>query len=436
MTPSDVKATLSFSDGSPSMELPIYKGTVGPEVIDIRKLYGQTGKFTYDPGFLSTASCNSAITYIDGDKGELLYRGYPIEQLAVNCNFLETCHLLLYGELPNSEQKTKFTDTVMHHTMVHEQMHFFLRGFRRDAHPMAVMTGLVGALSAFYHDSTDINNPEHREIAAIRLIAKMPTLVAMAYKYTIGQPFIYPKNNLSYAGNFTNMMFSTPCEEYTVSPVIERALDRIFILHADHEQNASTSTVRLCGSSGTNPFAAIAAGVACLWGPAHGGANEAALNMLEDIQKMGGVEKIGEFITQVKDKSSNVKLMGFGHRVYKNYDPRAKLMRETCHEVLNELGLHNDPLFKLAMALEKIALEDDYFVARKLYPNVDFYSGIVQRAIGIPTSLFTANFALARTVGWIAQLNEMISDPEYKIGRPRQLFSGASPRTVKPIGER
>jgi len=436
MTPSDVKATLSFSDGSPSMELPIYKGTIGPEVIDIRKLYGQTGKFTYDPGFLSTASCNSSITYIDGDKGELLYRGYPIEQLAVNCDFLETCHLLLYGELPNVEQKSSFVNRVTHHTMVNEQMHFFLRGFRRDAHPMAVMTGLVGALSAFYHDSTDINNAEHRDIAAIRLIAKMPTLVAMAYKYSVGQPFIYPKNDLSYAGNFMRMMFATPCEDFTVSPVIERALDRIFILHADHEQNASTSTVRLCGSSGTNPFAAIAAGVACLWGPAHGGANEAALNMLEDIQRKGGVEKIGEFISQVKDKNSGIKLMGFGHRVYKNYDPRAKLMRETCHEVLNELGLHNDPLFKLAMALEKIALEDDYFVARKLYPNVDFYSGIVQRAIGIPVSLFTAIFALARTVGWIAQLNEMIADPEYKIGRPRQLFSGAAPRTVKPIGER
>ncbi|HEX7688912.1 MAG TPA: citrate synthase [Burkholderiaceae bacterium] len=436
MTPSDVKATLSFSDGSPSMELPIYKGTIGPDVIDIRKLYGQTGKFTYDPGFLSTASCNSAITYIDGDKGELLYRGYPIDQLAVNCDFLETCHLLLYGELPNAEQKASFTNRVTNHTMVHEQMQFFLRGFRRDAHPMAVMTGLVGALSAFYHDSTDINNAEHREIAAIRLIAKMPTLVSMAYKYSIGQPFIYPKNDLSYAGNFMRMMFATPCEEYKVSPVIERALDRIFILHADHEQNASTSTVRLCGSSGTNPFAAIAAGVACLWGPAHGGANEAALNMLEDIQRQGGVEKIGEFISKVKDKSSNVKLMGFGHRVYKNYDPRAKLMRETCHEVLNELGLHNDPLFKLAMSLEKIALEDDYFVARKLYPNVDFYSGIVQRAIGIPVSLFTAIFALARTVGWIAQLNEMIADPEYKIGRPRQLYSGAAPRTVKPLAER
>ncbi len=436
MTPSDVKATLSFSDGSPSMELPIYKGTIGPDVIDIRKLYGQTGKFTYDPGFLSTAACNSSITYIDGDKGELLYRGYPIEQLAVNCDFMETCHLLLYGELPNVAEKEAFVHRVTHHTMVNEQMHFFLRGFRRDAHPMAVMTGLVGALSAFYHDSTDINNAEHREIAAIRLIAKMPTLVAMAYKYSIGQPFIYPKNDLSYAGNFMRMMFATPCEEFTGSPVIERALDRIFILHADHEQNASTSTVRLCGSSGTNPFAAIAAGVACLWGPAHGGANEAALNMLEEIQARGGVAKVGEFMNQVKDKNSGVKLMGFGHRVYKNYDPRAKLMRETCHEVLDELGLHNDPLFKLAMELEKIALNDEYFVARKLYPNVDFYSGIVQRAIGIPVSLFTAIFALARTVGWIAQLNEMIADPEYKIGRPRQLFVGASPREVKPLAQR
>ncbi len=436
MTPSDVKATLSFSDGSPSMDLPIYKGSIGPDVIDIRKLYGQTGKFTYDPGFLSTASCNSTITYIDGDKGELLYRGYPIEQLAVNCDFMETCHLLLYGDLPDVQQKADFTARVSNHTMVNEQMQFFLRGFRRDAHPMAVMTGLVGALSAFYHDSTDINNPQHREIAAIRLIAKMPTLVAMAYKYSAGQPYMYPKNKLSYAGNFMHMMFATPCEDYVVNPVIERALDRIFILHADHEQNASTSTVRLCGSSGTNPFAAIAAGVACLWGPAHGGANEAALNMLGDIQRMGGVEKIGDFIKQVKDKNSTVKLMGFGHRVYKNYDPRAKLMRETCHEVLNALGLHDDPLFKLAMSLEKIALEDDYFVSRKLYPNVDFYSGIVQRAIGIPVSLFTAIFALARTVGWIAQLNEMIGDPEYKIGRPRQLYVGSGARDVKPIGQR
>ena len=432
----DNKATLSFSNGSPSVELPVYKGSVGPDVVDIRKLYAQTGMFTYDPGFLSTAACQSAITYIDGDKGELLYRGYPIEQLATNCDFMETCHLLLYGELPNADKKKSFTKLVTNHTMVNEQMQFFLRGFRRDAHPMAIMTGLVGALSAFYHDSTDITNPEHRDISAIRLIAKMPTLVSMAYKYTVGQPYMYPKNNLSYAGNFLHMMFATPCEEYKVNPVLERALDRIFILHADHEQNASTSTVRLCGSSGTNPFAAIAAGVACLWGPAHGGANEAALNMLGDIQKQGGVEKIGEFIKQVKDKSSGVKLMGFGHRVYKNYDPRAKLMQETCKEVLKEMGLENDPLFKLAMALEKIALEDDYFVSRKLYPNVDFYSGIVQRAIGIPVPLFTAVFALARTVGWIAQLNEMIGDPEYKIGRPRQLFTGSTTRQVKPLDKR
>ncbi|WP_411885254.1 citrate synthase [Polaromonas sp. YR568] len=432
----DNKATLSFSNGSPSIDLPVYQGNVGPDVVDIRKLYAQTGMFTYDPGFLSTAACQSAITYIDGDKGELLYRGYPIEQLATNCDYMETCHLLLYGELPNVAQKTDFVHRVTNHTMVNEQMQFFLRGFRRDAHPMAIMTGLVGALSAFYHDSTDITNPEHRDISAIRLIAKMPTLVSMAYKYTVGQPYMYPKNNLSYAGNFLHMMFATPCEEYKVNPVLERALDRIFILHADHEQNASTSTVRLCGSSGTNPFAAIAAGVACLWGPAHGGANEAALNMLGDIQKQGGVEKIGEFIKQVKDKSSGVKLMGFGHRVYKNYDPRAKLMQETCKEVLKEMGLENDPLFKLAMALEKIALEDDYFVSRKLYPNVDFYSGIVQRAIGIPVPLFTAVFALARTVGWIAQLNEMIGDPEYKIGRPRQLFTGSTTRQVKPLDKR
>jgi citrate synthase len=432
----DHKATLSFSNGSPSVDFPIYQGSMGPEVVDIRKMYAQTGMFTYDPGFLSTASCQSAITYIDGDKGELLYRGYPIEQLATNCDYLETCHLLLYGDLPNAEQKKSFNARVTNHTMVNEQMQFFLRGFRRDAHPMAIMTGLVGALSAFYHDSTDINDPAHREVAAIRLIAKMPTLVAMAYKYSAGQPYTYPRNNLSYAGNFLHMMFATPCEEYKVSPVLERALDRIFILHADHEQNASTSTVRLCGSSGTNPFAAIAAGVACLWGPAHGGANEACLNMLEEIQRSGGVAKVGEFMEKVKDKNSGVKLMGFGHRVYKNYDPRAKLMQETCNEVLAELGLENDPLFKLAKALEKIALEDDYFVQRKLYPNVDFYSGIVQRAIGIPVNLFTGIFALARTVGWIAQLNEMIGDPEYKIGRPRQLFTGATARNVKPLADR
>jgi len=436
MTPSDIKATISFSDGSPSIEMPIYKGTVGPDVIDISKLYGKTGKFTYDPGFMSTASCSSKITYIDGDKGELLYRGYPIDELAVNCDFLETCFLLLNGKLPNQKEKTDFDHLVMHHTMVHEQMQFFLRGFRRDAHPMAVLTGLVGGMAAFYHDGLDYSDAKVREIAQIRLVAKMPTLVAMAYKYSIGQPFIYPKNNLSYTANFMRMMFGNPCEEYEVNPVLVRALDRIFILHADHEQNASTSTVRLAGSSGTNPFAAIAAGVACLWGPAHGGANEACLQMLENIQKMGGVEKIGEFIAKVKDKDSGVRLMGFGHRVYKNFDPRAKLMRETCYEVLNELGLGDDPLFKLAMTLEKIALEDEYFVSRKLYPNVDFYSGIVQRALGIPTDMFTCVFALARTVGWISQWEEMITDPEYKIGRPRQLFNGSVTRSVPAIAKR
>jgi citrate synthase len=436
LTPSKHTATLTFSDGTPSLELPLYPGTIGPDVIDIRALYAKTGKFTYDPGFLSTASCNSSITYIDGDKGELLYRGYPIEQLATQCDFLEVCYLILYGELPNESQRAKFVNEVTHHTMAHEQMQFFLRGFRRDAHPMSVMTGLVGALSAFYPDSINLHDPAQRQISAIRLIAKMPTLVAMAYKYTIGQPYIYPRNDLSYAGNFMRMMFATPCEEYQANAVLARALDRILILHADHEQNASTSTVRLCASSGTNPFAAIAAGVACLWGPAHGGANEAALNMLYEVQAQGGVAKIGEFIAQVKDKNSHVRLMGFGHRVYKNYDPRARLMRETCHEVLTELGLHDDPLFKLAMALEKIALEDDYFVSRKLYPNVDFYSGIVQKAIGIPVSLFTAVFALARTVGWIAQLNEMISDAEYKIGRPRQLFVGSPRRDVPPMDKR
>ncbi len=424
------KATLTYGDGK-TVDLPVYGGSRGPDVIDIRKLYGQTGMFTYDPGFLSTASCNSAITFIDGDKGELLYRGYPIEQLAAQCDFLETCYLLLNGELPNDAQKSDFVGRVLNHTMVHEQMQFFLRGFRRDAHPMSVMTGLVGAMSAFYPDSMNLADAREREISAIRLIAKLPTLTAMAYKYTVGQPIVYPRNDLSYTANFMRMMFAVPAEEYKINDVLVRALDRIFILHADHEQNASTSTVRLCASSGTNPFAAVAAGVACLWGPAHGGANEAALNMLYDIQNNGGVAKIGEFIAKVKDKNSNVRLMGFGHRVYKNHDPRAKLMRETCYEVLNELGLGDDPLFKLAMALEKIALEDEYFVSRKLYPNVDFYSGIVQKAIGIPVPLFTAIFALARTVGWIAQLNEMIADPEYKIGRPRQLYAGASRRDIK-----
>ena len=433
MTNSEVKATLSFSDGSTPLEMPIYKGTVGPDVIDIRKLYAATGMFTYDPGFMSTAACNSSITYIDGDKGELLYRGYPIEQLAQKGDFMETCYLLLNGELPSLEQNAEFVHTVSRHTMVHEQMQFFFRGFRRDAHPMSVLVGTVGALASFYHDSLDINDPHHREVSAIRLLAKMPTLVAMAYKYSIGQPFVYPRNDLSFSANFMHMMFSTPCEEYKVNDVLVRALDRILILHADHEQNASTSTVRLAGSSGANPFACIAAGIACLWGPAHGGANEAALSMLEEI---GSVDNIPEFIRQVKDKNSGVKLMGFGHRVYKNYDPRAKLMRETCSEVLAELGLENDPLFKLAMALEKIALEDDYFVSRKLYPNVDFYSGIVQRALGIPTALFTGIFAMARTVGWVAQWKEMISDPEQKIGRPRQLFIGSTTREVAPIEQR
>jgi citrate synthase len=436
MIESDIKAKLSFSDGTPDIDLPIYKGSIGPDVIDIRKLYGQTGKFTYDSGFLSTASCNSKITYIDGDKGELLYRGYPIEDLAHNCDFLEVCYLLLNGELPNAKQKKDFDDLVMHHTMVHEQMQFFLRGFRRDAHPMSVLTGLVGAMAAFYHDEIDYSDPHAREVAQIRLIAKMPTLVAMAYKYSVGQPFIYPDNSLSYTANFMRMMFATPCEPYKVNPVLVRALDRIFILHADHEQNASTSTVRLCGSSGTNPFAAISAGIACLWGPAHGGANEACLEMLNEIQANGGVDTIGDFIAQVKDKNSSVRLMGFGHRVYKNFDPRAKLMRETCHEVLKELGLENDPLFKLAMTLEKIALEDEYFVSRKLYPNVDFYSGIVQRALGVPTEMFTCIFALARTVGWIAQWEEMITDPEYKIGRPRQLYVGETTRKVPNISVR
>jgi len=423
-------ATLTYGEGK-SVELPVFSGTHGPDVIDIRKLYAQTGMFTYDPGFMSTSSCNSTITYIDGDKGELLYRGYPIEQLATKCDFMDTCHLLLYGDLPDAAQKTDFVSRVTNHTMVHEQMQFFLRGFRRDAHPMAVMTGLVGALSAFYPDSINLHDARQRDISAIRLIAKMPTLVAMAYKYTVGQPINYPRNDLDYASNFMRMMFAVPASDYKVNDVLVRAMDRIFILHADHEQNASTSTVRLCASSGTNPFAAIAAGVACLWGPAHGGANEAALAMLAEIQRDGGIAKIGEFITKVKDKNSNVRLMGFGHRVYKNHDPRATLMRETCHEVLNELGLHDDPTFKLAMALEKIALEDEYFVSRKLYPNVDFYSGIVQKAIGIPVPLFTAIFALARTVGWIAQLNEMIADPEYKIGRPRQLYVGSQRRDVK-----
>ncbi len=428
----DKKATLTLPDGK-TLDFPVMPGSMGPEVVDIRTLYGKSGMFTYDPGFLSTASCNSTITYIDGDAGLLLYRGYPIEQLAQHCDFLEVCYLLLSGELPNVKQKTDFVNIVMHHTMVHEQIHRFFTGFRRDAHPMATMVGVVGALSAFYHDALDISNPEHRKISAFRLVAKLPTITAMAYKYSVGQPFMYPRNDLSYTANFMRMMFAVPTEDYRSNEVLVRALDRIFILHADHEQNASTSTVRLAGSSGANPYACISAGIACLWGPAHGGANEACLEMLEEI---GDVSKVGEFIKKVKDKQSGVRLMGFGHRVYKNHDPRAKLMRETCHEVLGELGLGNDRLFKLAIALEKIALEDDYFVSRKLYPNVDFYSGIVQRALGIPVSMFTCIFSLARTVGWIAQWQEMISDPEYKIGRPRQLYKGALRREVKPIGQR
>jgi len=429
------KATLNV-EGGKSLEAPVYGGTIGPDVIDIRQLYGKTGMFTYDPGFLSTGSCASKITYIDGDAGVLLYRGYPIEQLAVHCDFLEVCYLLLNGELPTKEEKDAFVWTVTRHTMVHEQLARLFQGFRRDSHPMAVMVGVVGALSAFYHDSLDINNAEHREISAFRLIAKLPTIVAMAYKYSIGQPFMYPKNNLTYTANFMRMMFGVPAEEYQTNDVLVRAMDRIFILHADHEQNASTSTVRLAGSSGANPFACIASGIACLWGPAHGGANEAALQMLMDLQKEGGVAKVGEFVKKVKDKNSGVKLMGFGHRVYKNYDPRAKLMQETTREVLDALDMHDAPLLKLAMALEKIALEDEYFVSRKLYPNVDFYSGIVQSALGIPTSMFTCIFALARTVGWIAQWNEMISDPEQKIGRPRQLYIGPTKRDVVPIAKR
>ena len=428
----DRTATINHSDGSPSVSFPILTGTLGPEVIDIRTLYGKTGKFTYDPGFLSTASCSSAITYIDGDKGELLYRGYPIEELAVRCDFLEVCYLLLYGELPTLEQKDKFVDVVTKHTMVNEQMQFFLRGFRRDAHPMAVMTGLVGALSAFYHDSTDITDPTQRLIASHRLIAKMPTIAAMAFKYSIGQPFVYPKNDLSYTGNFLRMTFGVPAEDYEVNPVIENAMRRIFILHADHEQNASTSTVRLAGSSGANPFACIAAGIACLWGPAHGGANEAALNMLREI---GDKKNVKQYVDRAKDKDDPFRLMGFGHRVYKNYDPRAKVMQQTAEEVLKELG-KSDPVLDVARELEHIALNDEYFVEKKLYPNVDFYSGIILNAIGFPTDMFTALFALARTVGWVAQWNEMISDPEQKIGRPRQLYVGATHRDYVPVSQR
>jgi len=428
----DKKAVLSWGDGK-SVDFPVISGSMGSDVIDIRSLYAKTGMFTYDPGFMSTAHCRSSITYIDGDIGELFYRGYPIEQIAAQCDFLEVCYLLLNGELPNARQKIDFVNIVTRHTMVHDQLNRFFTGFRRDAHPMAMVCGVVGALAAFYHDSLDIQNPEHRTISAFRLIAKIPTIVAMAYKYSIGQPFIYPRNDLSYTENFMHMMFAVPAEDYKINDVLVRALDRIFMLHADHEQNASTATVRSAGSSGANPFACIAAGIASLWGPAHGGANEACLNMLESI---GDASKVPEFIKKVKDKNSGAMLMGFGHRVYKNYDPRAKLMHETCHEVLNELNLKDDRLFKLAMTLEKIALEDDYFVSRKLYPNVDFYSGIVQRALGIPTAMFTCIFTLARTVGWIAQWSEMIADQDSKIARPRQLYTGSTSRNVTPLGQR
>jgi citrate synthase len=418
--------------GDKSYSFPIYDGTIGPEVLDVSKLYAEAGIFTYDPGFTSTGSCESKITYIDGDEGVLLYRGYPIDDLAEHGDFLETCYLLLYGELPTATQKADFVDRVIHHTMVHEQMSRFFQGFRRDAHPMAVMVGSVGALSAFYHDSTDITDPTQRMIASIRMIAKMPTLAAMAYKYTIGQPFMYPDNSLDYASNFLRMCFAVPCEPYKANPVIARAMDRIFTLHADHEQNASTSTVRLAGSTGANPFACIAAGIACLWGPAHGGANEAALKMLGEI---GTVDRIPEFIKRSKDPNDSFRLMGFGHRVYKNYDPRAKLMQKTCYEVLNELG-RKDPLLDVAMELEKIALHDDYFIEKKLYPNVDFYSGITLRAMGFPTAMFTVLFALARTVGWIAQWKEMIEDPHQKLGRPRQLYTGAPRRDYQPMSKR
>jgi citrate synthase len=426
------KATLSI-DGQAPVDFPIMSPTHGNDCVDIRTLGGKTGLFTYDSGFLSTASCKSRVTFIDGDKGELLYRGYPIEQLAEQCNFLEVTYLLKNGELPNASQKAQFEKTIKNHTMVHEQLSKFYSGFRRDAHPMAVMTGVVGALSAFYHDAMDFSDADHRNVSFNRLVAKMPTIVAMAYKYSTGMPFMYPDNELDYTSNFMRMMFGNPCEKYVPNPVLVRALDVIFTLHADHEQNASTSTVRLAGSSGANPFACIAAGIACLWGPAHGGANEACLQMLEEI---GDVSRVGEYINRAKDKNDSFKLMGFGHRVYKNFDPRAKLMRKVCGDVLQELGLQNDRLFKLAMELEKIALEDPYFVEKKLYPNVDFYSGIVQKAIGIPTEMFTCIFALARTVGWMTQWEEMITDPEYKIGRPRQLYIGAAKRDVVPLAQR
>lgn len=416
-----------------NFEFPVLKGSIGPDVIDISTLYKQTKMFTYDPAFTSTAACDSKITYIDGDQGVLLYRGYPIEQLAENGDFLETCYLLLYGELPTQSQKDDFVYRVTYHTMIHEQMTRFFSGFRRDAHPMAVLVGMVGALSAFYHDSVDNSDPHQRMVASLRMIAKLPTIAAMSYKYHVGQPFVFPKNNLSYSANFLHMCFAVPCEEYKVNPVLASAMDRIFILHADHEQNASTSTVRLAGSSGANPFACIAAGIACLWGPAHGGANEAALTMLSEI---GSVKNIPEYVKRAKDKNDPFRLMGFGHRVYKNYDPRARIMQKTCHEVLEELGIKDDPLLEVAIELEKIALSDEYFIEKKLYPNIDFYSGITLRALGFPTSMFTVLFALARTVGWIAQWKEMIEDPSQRIGRPRQLYTGETVRDYVPIAKR
>lgn len=424
-------ATLDLMDSK--HEFPIMEGSVGPSVVNISKLYAATGQFTYDPGFTSTASCESTITYIDGDEGVLLYRGYPIGQLAEKSNFLETAFLLLEGELPSNSEYKEFSNAITQHTMVHEQLRNFFAGFRRDAHPMAILCGVVGALSAFYHDSTDINDPYQRMVASRRLIAKMPTLAAMAYKYSVGQPFVYPNNELSYPENFLNMCFAVPAEKLIISPTLIKAMDRIFILHADHEQNASTSTVRLASSSGANPFACIAAGIACLWGPAHGGANEAALKMLAEI---GSVDKIPEYIKKAKDKNDPFRLMGFGHRVYKNYDPRARVMQETCHEVLTELGIKDDPLLDVAMELERIALSDDYFIEKKLYPNIDFYSGITLKAMGFPTSMFTVLFALARTVGWVAQWNEMIEDPSQKIGRPRQLYTGYTERDYKPADHR
>ncbi len=427
--------TVTFKDNQTgkTWDYPVMSGSVGPDVVDIRKFYADTDMFTYDPGFTSTGSCESKITFIDGDKGVLLHRGYPIEDLAENCNFEEVAYLMLNGELPNAAEKEKFERDITYHTMLHEQVHSFYSGFRRDAHPMAVMCGVAGALSAFYHDSLDITNPEHRKISSFRLIAKMPTIAAWAYKYSLGQPFIYPRNDLGYAENFLYMMFATPCEDYEVNPILAKAMDRILILHADHEQNASTSTVRLAGSSGANPFACIAAGIASLWGPAHGGANEAVLNMLKEI---GTKDRIPEFVKRAKDKNDSFRLMGFGHRVYKNYDPRARIMARTCSEVLKELNIKDNPLLDIAMELERIALEDEYFIEKKLYPNVDFYSGIIFQAMGIPVTMFTALFALARTTGWIAQWNEMIEDPQQKIGRPRQLYTGQPKREFVGLKKR